>query len=186
MQTKLSWRTNIFQSGTILDGTVEDFVTSRWKLDKTCYKTRLIQARLDHFMIRRQGAHSLNQNLLLWNWAVLIIYDNHVQYQELKKQQKLKTAVFFCFKYSKWINKSWKAYIVATILQTSWKFWMTWKSKHYIIMKTNWTDKGELIRLWWCRYRLWHQENLPRWPINLTLSQNWPNSTIKAINSHIL
>lgn len=31
--------TNIFQSGTILDGTVEDFVTSRWKLDKTCYKT---------------------------------------------------------------------------------------------------------------------------------------------------
>lgn len=184
MQTKLSWRTNIFQSGTILDGTVEDFVTSRWKLDKTCYKTRLIQARLDHFMIRRQGAHSLNQKLLLWNWAVLIIY--HVQCQELKKQQKLKTAVFFCFKYSKWINKSWKAYIVATILQTSWKFWMTWKSKHYIIMKTNWTDKGELIRLWWCRYRLWHQENLPRWPINLTLSQNWPNSTIKAINSHIL
>lgn len=28
-------------------------------------KQRLIQARLDHFMIRRQGAHSLNQKLLL-------------------------------------------------------------------------------------------------------------------------
>lgn len=184
MQTKLSWRTNIFQSGTILDGTVEDFVTSRWKLDKTCYKTETNSGEIRSFHDQEtRGTQPKSETS-----AVKLSCPHHLSctLSRTKKKQKLKTAFFFGFKYSKWINKSWKAYIVATILQTSWKFWMTWKSKHYIIMKTNWTDKGELIRLWWCRYRLWHQENLPRWPINLTLSQNWPNSTIKAINSHIL
>lgn len=35
---KLSFHDEPIQSVTILDRTVEDFVTSRWKLDKTCYK----------------------------------------------------------------------------------------------------------------------------------------------------